>query len=480
MDSPTDDDLLTAIAACESLTDVDGLEGLVEAALGRRPAVRVALAEALGGCAGQYRMDVAEDKCPAMDGYEVAINCYTTCRRLCPDVAEYALGEVDTRLDRGEESSTVADITAALAITDQLLAEWSAPDSGEPKFSHAGNLAIPRTSGREDVHSLRARALFLHARNLPDQAPALAAEACAALRRAVAIQVNDVTLNIWWHSIGLLAEAADQRVRACADAVQRDFDACAAEHIAAHPIDARWWGEQFTSLADRPPGPSDNLAALGRAAAIWRGYACDPALSPREATEVGLLIQRCGRWLGDRELLLRALTFHEDALARSPNNFQSGYVATVCTDLAALPGTPVEEQRAWYDRAVEACRRYAMPIDDFHFGVHFSGLLLARAARFGFPPDHPDLEDAFTRSQHLIAGHGEYYLIPSEHAAWARLLQGRDDDAIELLCAGLARFPFVTTDEIAGQPWFLSLAPECAARLRARLVAAHVGGSRDR
>lgn len=469
MDTRTDAELLAVIADCSARTDLAGLEGLGATALGRPPAVRTALAEALCGCAGQYLMDAETGKCPAIDGYDAAIDCFATCRRLCPDDPGYALGEAEARLGRAEPGSAEADIVAALAIADQVLAEWTAPDSGEPKFSHAGNVVTARAPGREDVHALRARALFLLAHRRPDQSPALTAEACAALRRALAIQADSAALGIWWHAIAALAEAADPRVRACAASVQRDFDACATAHIATHPLDARWWGELFTRCAGSPPGPSDDPAALARAAAIWRDYACDPALRPREAAEVGHLIQRCGRWLGDRGLLRRALAFHEDALTRAPDNFQSGYVAEVCTDLAALPGTPVEEQRAWYDRAVAACRRYAMPRDDFHFGMRFSVLLLARAARFGFPPDHPDLEEAWARSHHLIASHGEHYLVPSENAAWARLLQGRDDDAVDLLRAALARITCVTADEFTSRPWFQALEPGRAARLRARL-----------
>lgn len=478
------DELQAAIDAARQCFDLPALDGLIARARYEGRAALDALADSYASCVGEIWMDFDCGKLTDRAGNQLTaaqvlpdvIDGFATCRRLCPDDPGYALSEARARLDLADEDPDAAATEAAqaLATMDQLLAGWTAPDTGEPKFIHEGNLVSPRAPGREDVHELRAMALFaLALHGSPEQAGARAAEACAAAQASIEVQAFDRVLSVWLHGAGRLLACDDPRVRTAGDQAMRAFDSFAASWTASRPIDARWWGELFTRRSEVPPEHGGGPAALARAAAIWRGYAVDPSLTPRASTEIGHLIQRCGRSLGDRDLLQRALAFHEDALERSPDNFQSGYVAEACTDLAHLPGTPPDERIAWYNRAVDACRRHAMPEDDFHFGVHFSGLLLDRASRFAYPPGHPDIEEAWRRSDALIASHGGSYLVQSEHAAWARLLQGRDDDAFAILRDGLARIgACVSVADLAGRPWFLALGAERAARLRRRLESA--------
>lgn len=472
------DDLQAAIDDACQRRDIQALEALIPRARYEGRAALAALADGYAMCVSELWMDVECGKLTDGAGTPLTlsqvlpevIDGFATCRQLCPEDPEYAIYEARVRLDLASEDDGAAaadEAGRALDLMDQLLAGWTAPDTGAPTYTLEGNIVRPRASGREDVHNQRARALFIQAR-CGAASGSRAAEACAAARASIGIQADDKALSTWYHGAGRLSASDDPGVRAAGDQAMREFDSFAVSWTEAHPADARWWGKLFTHLSEHGGGP----AALARAAVIWRDYAVHPALGPHEATEIGHLIHRCGRSLGDRGLLENALSFHEDALERSPDNFQSGYVANVCRDLARLPGTPPDVQLVWYNRAVSACRRHEMPEDDFHFGVHFAGLLLDRASRFAFPPGHPDIEEAWRRSDILIASHGHAYLVQSEHAAWARLLQGRDAEAATILRDALARLAHpVAPEHFCRCPWFAALAPERAIRLRSLIGA---------
>ena len=198
IDQRSDTTLLADIQVCNRADDFNGFEALLPVVLNRPAPIRVALADAWVCSIEQVRMDIMAGKIAASVGYELSIDGYAACRRLCPDDSSYARDEAECRIDRAIEDETTVeqaddDLASALAIVRALVAT-------DPRDQRA--------------HRLLGRALMRHACLHPDaEAASAVAAGCVSLRTALSIFVGDDALWAWWRGITELAASPDQGLR---------------------------------------------------------------------------------------------------------------------------------------------------------------------------------------------------------------------------------------------------------------------------
>ncbi|MBX9868283.1 MAG: hypothetical protein K2X63_00655 [Burkholderiaceae bacterium] len=467
MKNKTDAELLAQIEMFSGSEYYGGQElaAMLPEVLTRSAEVRSALANAWDSRISEVHMDVCCHKFPLEEGYDMIIAAYAGCSQLCPDDKDFAYMHATVLIERAEEISTdkmmaLGDLNLAMTILEKI----QVSNQANAQVLYALGSAYARfacltgaQSGVEAAHLSHQK--FMDAFNTE----------CGPMYETDAIWPNNLYLSYerilgtWWYAIETFCQHDDPPIRQYGEAAKNKFNEFANQQMTKDPFVSALWGLHFTRFALRGKEPPV-LEILDRAAKIWKAYALDMRLSSEQAGTIAHSIVECAAALQDRELYLSGLQFHDYALQLDAKNgvsmvsYRTGYVANICIAIAELADTDEDSAWEWYERGISAFRQHSEYFSDFQCGHNYAELLVKRAQRFALSPEHPDLDEAWSCISAFMAEYGKSYFIPYEIAARARLLQGRENEALSILIQGVIRLtPFVDVQQIVRESWFTLL-----------------------
>lgn len=441
--------LLSRIEKAVEDADYSQLDAWYERRATLTDAERKALAEAIDRAGHEPYVDAMCGKADLKEAIRFGLETAARTQALRPDDPEYVAREAFYRIERvvaEEERGDPADCERALRLLNAALE--SDPDQS----------VWLRDRGRASFERLRLQ----QSRSAPDYARAFGDF------RAVGEQ------NEWFDA--LLRLRRDEATRPLFAGLWADFLAFE-ETSLRNPCAAPGWLEfycrRWKNHHEWPQCrlPDDLFRELEeRLRRVIDAVEPGAATGRHDLNSVGHAILSVAEKTRDRALLEKCLTFYLEALRREPElPLNAVYAANVYRDLARLDGLDRPAGRRGMTLALEAIRGRWRPGERgiLELAHCFGDLVLELAPAWALGTDDPLLEEAAGMSLDAIARHGDYYFVCYRSLAAIRLLQGRDDDALETLDRGMSRLGYYLRAEdlrddaslarLRGQPRFDAL-----------------------